>query len=58
MRVCILRDRRFVPPGLHRISVHYLPGMELTVRRAWGDLLVAAGDAIEIDPPARPKRDA
>jgi len=56
MRVRILRDRRFVPPGLHRFSVHYTPGLEVTVRRSWGALLVAAGDAIEIEPPGRPER--
>jgi hypothetical protein len=53
MRVRILRERRLVPPGLRRISVHYLPGMEVTVKRAWGDVLVASGDAVEIDPPPR-----
>jgi hypothetical protein len=58
MRVLILRDRRFIPPGLRRMSVHYTPGLECTVKRAWGALLVAAGDAVEIEPPPRsPRRD-
>jgi len=58
MRVLILRDRRFTPPGLHRMSVHYTPGLQCTVRRSWGALLVAAGDAVEIEPPSRDQRKA
>ena len=53
MRVRILRERRFTPPEERRMSVHYTPGLECTVRRAWGEHLVAAGDAVEIEPPPR-----
>jgi hypothetical protein len=58
MRVRIVRERRFTPPGLHRMSVHYTPGLECTVKRTWGAILVAAGDAIEIEPPRRDPRKA
>jgi hypothetical protein len=54
MRVRILRDRRFVPPGLRRIAIMYRAGMELTVKREWGELLVAAGDAVELPAPTHP----
>ena len=56
MRVRILRERRFIPPEERRMSVHFTPGLECTVRRAWGERLVAAGDAVEIEPPRRPDR--
>jgi len=58
MRVRILRERRFVPPENRRITVHYLEGLELTVKRAWGAALVAAGDALELEPPRRKETDA
>jgi hypothetical protein len=53
VRVRILRDRRFYPFAHRRWSVHYTPGLECSVKRAWGVILVAAGDAVEIDPPPR-----
>jgi hypothetical protein len=57
VRVRILRDRRFAPPEYRgRVSVHYTAGLELTVKRAWGAALVAAGDALELEPPPRPDR--
>ena len=52
MRVRILRERRFIPPNERRISVHYTEGLETTVKREWGELLVANGDAEEIDAPS------
>lgn len=52
MRVRILRDRIFTPED-RRTSVAYKAGMELTVKREWGDILVADGDAEEIAPPTR-----
>lgn len=53
MRVRILKDRIFVPPADRRTAVAYKAGMELTVKREWGDLLVADGDAEELSPPKR-----
>lgn len=53
MRVRILRNRDFTPPEERRITVAYPKDSELTVKRAWGEALVKAGDAEEIDPPAR-----
>jgi hypothetical protein len=53
MRIRILRARTFMPPG-ERITIRYYPvGLEVTVKRAWGDALVAWGDAEEITAPAR-----
>jgi hypothetical protein len=53
MRIRIIRERRFIPPENRRISIHYLAGLELTVKRAWAEILIANGDAIEIPPTAR-----
>jgi hypothetical protein len=49
MRIRVLRDRRLVPPNTHNIAVQYIKGGEHTVKREWGDILVAAGDAEEIE---------
>ena len=49
MRIRILRDRLFTPPNtVPRISVRYPAGLETTVKREWGDRLVADGDAEEV----------
>lgn len=53
MRVKLKRDRDFTPADERRVTVAYKAGMEVTVKRAWGDVMVADGDAEEIDPPAR-----
>jgi hypothetical protein len=53
MRIRVLRDRRLVPPDTRNIAVQFLKGGEHTVKREWGDLLVEAGDAEEIETPAR-----
>jgi len=57
MRVRFSREVRFTPPEERRVSIHYLPDMELTIRRRWGELLQAAGYCVEIEPPNRPERD-
>ena len=41
------------PEHRNRVTVHYTPGLELTVKRAWGAALVANGDAVEIPAPKR-----
>ncbi|WP_292052145.1 hypothetical protein [Brevundimonas sp. UBA5866] len=53
MRVVFLRDRNFTPPEQRGITVAYKAGMELTIKRAWGEQLVADGDAREVAPPRR-----
>lgn len=53
MRVKFLRDRKWTPPEDRRIGVAYKKGMELTVKREWGERMVLDGDCEEIAPPAR-----
>jgi hypothetical protein len=53
MRIRIKRDRRLVPPDTRNIAVQYRKGDEHTVKREWGDILVADGDAEEIEPANR-----
>lgn len=53
MRVRILRDRRLVPH--RRITVAFREGMEVTVKRSWGEALVRSGDAVELPAPPRPQ---
>lgn len=53
MRVRFKKDRNWTPPEERRITVAYKKGMELTVKREWGERMVKDGDAVEIDPPAR-----
>lgn len=53
MRVKFNRDRDWTPPEERRITVAYKQGMELTIKREWGEQMVKDGDAVEIDPPAR-----
>lgn len=53
MRVRFKRDRNWTPPEERRITVAYKKGMELTVKREWGERMVKDGDAVEIDAPAR-----
>jgi hypothetical protein len=48
MRIRILRDRNFRPNN--QMTVAYKAGTECTVKREWGDALVADGDAEEIEP--------
>lgn len=55
MRVRILRDRYFTPGEGPRVTVAYKAGSEVTVKRGWGEALVAGGDAEEIDAPGRPE---
>lgn len=53
MRVRFKRDRNWTPPEQRGITVAYKAGMELTIKRAWGEQMKADGDLEEIDPPAR-----
>lgn len=53
MRVKFKRDRNWTPPEERRITIAYKQGMELTVKRDWGEQMVTDGDAVEIDPPTR-----
>lgn len=53
MRVRFLKDRNWTPPEQRGITIAYKKGMEQTVKREWGDQMVADGDAEEIDAPSR-----
>lgn len=53
MRIRVLRDRDWTPPEERRITIAYRAGTEVTIKRAWGEALVAAGDAEEIPSPPR-----
>jgi len=53
MRVRFKRDRNWTPPEERRITVAYKKGMELTIKREWGEQMKTDGDLEEIDPPAR-----
>ncbi len=57
MRVRFLRDRNWTPPEQRGITIAYKKGMELTIKRAWGDQMVADGDAEEIQAPSRAEVD-
>lgn len=53
MRVRFLRDRLWTPREDRRLTVAYKAGMELTVKRSWGDQMVSEGVAEEIEAPSR-----
>jgi len=57
MRVRFLKDRNWTPREDRRLTIAFKAGMEETVKRAWGEQMVAAGDAEEIDAPPRPTTD-
>lgn len=54
MRIRILVSRDYTPPENRRVTVSYRAGYELTVKREWGEALVADGSAEEMDAPSRP----
>lgn len=53
MRIRMLQDRDYVPADDPRATVAFIAGREYTTRRVWGEEMVAAGQAEEIDAPAR-----
>lgn len=53
MRVKMMKTRNWIPPEERRITVKYRARQEYTVKREWGDDMVAAGDAFEVEAPAR-----
>lgn len=53
VRVKFKRDRNWTPPEERRVSVAYKDGMELTIKRAWGDQMVKDGDCEEVETPPR-----
>lgn len=58
MWIKLLKDRDFTPPDERRVTVAYKAGMEVSVKRAWGMILIAEGSAEEIATPPRPSRKA
>lgn len=53
MRIRMLRTRNYIPKDERRITVKHRAGQEYTIKREWGDDMVAAGDAFEVEAPAR-----
>lgn len=53
MHVRFLKDRLWTPREDRRLTVAYKAGMELTVKRAWGEQMVSEGVAEEIEAPSR-----
>lgn len=54
MRVRFLREvPNFTPPEKRGVTWHFYEGQEQTVRRTHGEAMVASGDAVEIEVPAR-----
>lgn len=53
MRITMLRRARFHPPEAPDTTIVYKANCAYTVKRDWGDALVAAGDAVEVPVPAR-----
>ena len=58
MRIKMLKTHNFVPPEERRMAVKYLEGGEYTVKRAWGEAMVAEKVAKEVKAPRKPEADA
>lgn len=58
MRVEMLKTRNYTPPEERRMTVKYREKQEYTVKREWGEALVADGDAREIGAPKKAEADA
>lgn len=58
MRIRMLTTHNFVPPEERRMAVKYLDGQEYTVKRAWGEAMVAEKVAKEVKAPPKPETDA
>jgi hypothetical protein len=58
MRIKMLKTHNFVPAEERRMAVKYLDGQEYTVKRAWGEAMVAEGVAKEVKSPPKPEADA
>jgi len=58
MWVRIVRERSFYPLPTHRVLIRFRPGEVVSVRRAWGEALIADGDAVLVPTPRRlPRQD-
>ena len=53
MWVRIIRERRLYPFAHHRLCVVYRVGSTVPIKRTWGELLIANGDAVEVPTPPR-----
>jgi hypothetical protein len=56
MRIRVLHTTDYRPPESPRISVRYSKGLECTVKRTWGEALVEAGVAVEVEAHHREKQ--
>lgn len=57
MRIKMLNTRNFTPTEDRRITTKYLTGEEYTVKRTWGEAMVADGDAKEVKGHRKPQLD-
>lgn len=57
MRIKMLRTRNYRPAEEPRITVKYLAGEEYTIKRTWGDAMVADKDAREVKGHRKPQLD-
>lgn len=53
MRVKMMKTRNWIPPEERRITVKYRARQEYTVKREWGEAMIADGDAREVGAPKR-----
>lgn len=53
MRIRMTKTRNWTVPSDRRVTIQYKEGKRYTVKRAWGEQLVAAGEAEEIEAGAR-----
>lgn len=58
MRIQMLATHNFVPPEERRMAVKYLDGQEYTVKRDWGEAMVAAKVAKEVKAPPKAEAEA
>jgi hypothetical protein len=54
MRIRMLKTRNWTVPSDRRVTIQYREGKGYPIKRAWGELFVAEGDAVEVATPARP----
>jgi hypothetical protein len=54
MRIRMIRTRLFRVPTNRNVSFLYKADCRYTVKRAWGEAMIADGDAVELEvPPVR-----
>jgi hypothetical protein len=56
MHIRMLKKRNFVPPERRGLTFKYLEGRHYSVKRAWGEAMIARGEAVEVAAPPSPAR--